>query len=127
MNPLTSVDRLYCLYEAQISITITGIDYRVWAAYGFVDNYFGSNETVEGYYKMKGRFRGQADPLAAGQLNADDPIWGPREYFFKVFDIRMKRVLKEWNWIVRIMEKDIKRYVKCLNFVTNVRVLLYLV
>lgn len=121
INTSKSIGGLYCLYEAQISVTITGIDHWVWTAYGFVDNYFGSNETVEGYHKLKGQFRGRADPLAAGQLNADEPIWMPREYFFKVFEIRIKQVLKEWNRIVCTMEKEIKRYVQHLNFVTNVR------
>jgi hypothetical protein len=117
MNVSKSTDGHHCLYEAQISVIVTGIDHWVWAAYGFVDTYFGSKETADSYHRLKGRFGGRADPLAAGELNADEPIWTPREYFLKVVEIRMKQVLKEWNRIVRTVEKEIKWYVLHANFI----------
>lgn len=93
---------------------MTGIDHWVWAAYGFVDVYFESKETVEGYDQMRGRRCkrwGRADPLAVGRIVADEPIWTPREYFLKVVEIRINQVLREWNSIVDKMEKEIKQYV----------------
>jgi hypothetical protein len=45
------------------------------------------------------------DPLAVGSINADEPIWTPREYYFKVFEFRMNQVLREWNCITEKVEK----------------------
>lgn len=110
-NKSPSSDELCCLYEATISVGVTGRDHWVWAAYCFVDTYFDSKESVDGYRQLKGRRRGQADPLAAGDINADEPIWDPRAYFFKVFEIRINRVLKEWDLITTRMAKECKQYV----------------
>ncbi|KAF4632047.1 hypothetical protein G7Y89_g6081 [Cudoniella acicularis] len=108
MDTVKPIDEDYCLYEAQISITVTGIDHWVWTAYGFVDNYFGSTETADSYYKLKGKLRGRADPISAGHLNGDEPIWTPREYFLTVVQIRIEKVLREWNLIVYTIENKIK-------------------
>jgi hypothetical protein len=114
MNTSTSTDEPYCLYEAQISVAVTGIDHWVWAAYCFVDTYFDSEETVDRYHQLngaRGSIKGRADPLAAGRLNADEPIWTPREYFFTLFEFRMHQVLREWNYIVGKVEKNFEQYV----------------
>jgi hypothetical protein len=91
------------LYEAQISVAVTGIDYWVWTAYGIVDTYFGSEESVDAYHQMAAP-TGQPDPLAAGRIAANNPIWTPREYFFKVFEIRINKVRREWNNIIDEVE-----------------------
>lgn len=128
LNASTSTDGMHCLYEAQISVAVTGIDHWVWTAYGFVDTYFESKDTVEGYHHQLGGPNSPArpDPLAAGQLDADKPIWTPREYFFKVIEIRMNRVLKEWNGVFLWVEKEVKQYVWCVDFVRGVCMLLQL-
>lgn len=99
------------LYEATISIGVTGIDHYIWAAYAFVDTYFDSRESVDSYHQMKGRRqrrgRGPEDPLAAGQITADEPIWDPREYFLKTMQIRAGLVDKEWSQILDKIERDI--------------------
>ncbi len=115
-NKSTSTDRPYALHEAQISIAVTGIDHYIWTAYGFVDTYFGSEESVEGYDQMKGRHCrrwGRPDPLAAGRIVVDEPIWGPREYFMKVFEVRINQVAREWSYIGVKMEEEVARYVNC--------------
>jgi len=126
MNTSKSTDEYHCLYEAQISVTVTGIDNWVWTAYGIVDTYFASGETADDYDTLEGRLRGRPDPLAAGQLNADQPIWKPREYFLKVFEIRSNRVLKEWDKIACTVEEEIKRYVLYMDFVSNLPGFLHL-
>jgi hypothetical protein len=115
-NKSSSTDRTYALYEAQISIVVTGIDQYVWTAYGFVDTYFGSEESVEGYHQMKGRHcprLGRPDPLAAGRIAADEPIWRPRDYFMKVLEIRTNHVVREWWYIGDKMEEEVARYIHC--------------
>ena len=101
-----------CVYEAHVSITITGIDQSVWVAYGVVDTYFDTTQdSVDVYHQLKGAYRGRADPLGCGLLDADQPIWTPREYFLKVVKIRIQDVVREWSGIVRRMQMEIKQYV----------------
>jgi hypothetical protein len=106
----TSTDTPYCLYEAKISVAVTGINDWVWTAYCFVDTYFGSSDRVDVYDQEKGEKGGRVDPLGAGYIDADGPadgpIQGPREYLGKVFEIRIKMIRKEWNAIVDKIEKD---------------------
>ncbi|KAH6714526.1 hypothetical protein BKA61DRAFT_440468, partial [Leptodontidium sp. MPI-SDFR-AT-0119] len=110
-NKPVSTDERYCLYEAMTSVGVTGNDHWTWAAYGFVDTYFDSRESVDGYHEMKERRGGRADPLADGQINADEPLWDPREYFLKVVEIRTGLALMEWSQIINKMEREVKQYV----------------
>lgn len=102
-----STDSRHYLYEAHISITVTGIDHWIWTAYGIVDTYFGSTECVKGYDELGGPFS-RVDPLAAGRIDASLPVWDPREYFCKVFEIRTRMILREWNSIVDKIEDAVK-------------------
>ncbi|KAH7333039.1 hypothetical protein BKA65DRAFT_564042 [Rhexocercosporidium sp. MPI-PUGE-AT-0058] len=108
-NKLICTDERYCLYEAMTSVGVTGNDHWTWAAYGFVDTYFDSRESVDGYHQMKGRRWGRADPLADGQINADEPLWDPREYFLKVVEIRTGLALMEWSQIINKMEREVQQ------------------
>ncbi len=110
MSASLSAKGVQSLYEAQISVTLTGIDCWVWTAYGSFDTYFGSKESLEAYNQMVS-FIGRPDPLAAGQLATNNPIWTPKEYFFKVLEIRMHEVRREWNAIVDRVDDDVKQYV----------------
>jgi hypothetical protein len=115
MSVPTSAAGLLCLYEAQTSIVVTGIDNWVWAAYGIVDTYFGSKESVRHYHKENGP-SAQVDPLAAGQVPAIPSlslIWTPREYFFRIVAIRMNEARKAWREIIDKVEGSVKRYVYC--------------
>jgi hypothetical protein len=108
----------YFLYEAQISVTVTGFDDSVWTAYGCIDTYFGSRESVSRYHRWKGsKGLGKPDPLARGQIEADLPIWMPREYFLRIFEIRIKEVQSEWHRITDKVEAAVNKYVFCVAFV----------
>jgi hypothetical protein len=127
MNASTSADDRPCLYEAMISVSLTGIDHEVWDAYGLVDTYFNSKETVDYYDKFEGQRRGRPDPLAVGRILADEPIWLPRDYFFKVLETRMKIVLREWNLIWDEVEDAVKEYVQRVGCISNICVILHFV
>lgn len=76
---------------------------------------------MDAYDQMKGRICrrwGRPDPLAAGRIVADEPIWTPREYFLKVVKVRTYLVLREWNSIADKVEKEVKQYV-CLYFISK--------
>lgn len=119
-NKPASTDERCCLYEAMTSVVVTGNDHWTWTAYGFVDTYWDSRESVDGYHEMKGRRRGRADPLANGQINADEPLWDPREYFLKVVEIRTGLALMEWIQIIKRMEREVKQYVYYGGFVSGI-------
>lgn len=110
---------LYCLYDAQISAVVTGIDDSVWTAYGFVDTYFGSKESVNGYDELKGILKSgksRPDPLTAGLLDNDTPALTPREYFFTALKVRINEVRREWHAIIDKLESDINKYVHSAEF-----------
>lgn len=46
---------------------------------------------------------------ALGGLDADCPIWNPREYFLMIVKTRMKQVLKEWECLVEAVERRIPK------------------
>ena len=98
------------LYETQISVTVTGIDHSIWTAYGSFETYYGTNDTVEAYRQTKSQ-TGRPDPLRAGQLNDYKFKGKPREYFFKVFEIRINQVRREWWAIADKVKDDIEKYV----------------
>lgn len=103
----------YFLYEAQVSVAVTGFDDSVWTAYGIVDTYFGTKESIRRYDRFTtGHSSGRPDPLAAGQINADVPIWNPREYFLRVFEIRIIQISREWDFILDRVEDAVKQYVQ---------------
>jgi hypothetical protein len=100
-----------CVYEAHISVTLTGIDSFVWTAYGIVDTYFSPEDLVETYHLQNGVGRGRPDPFGAGVIDADMPIWTPREFFLKIVSIRMKGIVREWRGVINQMDTDIQQYV----------------
>jgi hypothetical protein len=89
---------------------VTGIDEYVWTAYASVDNFFDTNESVQ-YYHEEIHDVYRPDPIAAGRIDANKPLLKPREYFLKVFEIRIQDVTKEWHRIVRKLEKAVEEYV----------------
>ncbi|PMD45421.1 hypothetical protein L207DRAFT_508317 [Hyaloscypha variabilis F] len=98
---IRSSDSEQCLYEAQLSVAVTGIDHRIWTAYGSFDTYFSSNDSVQS--------RMDRGDLAADQVTMYNYIWDPREYFFKVLESRMIGIRREWNAIALKVEGDVQQ------------------
>ncbi|KAI6764105.1 hypothetical protein HG530_007894 [Fusarium avenaceum] len=76
------------IYEVQVSCLITGIDEDSWVAYQFIDTYYQGNEPLHQQEQINGY---KYDPLTDG-LDANQPIWAPREYFLIVYELRLKQV-----------------------------------
>ena len=93
------------LYEAQISVLVTGVDEWFWTAYCFADTYFGSDESIQYYHKNK------LDALAGGEKSARFPVWNPREYFLSILSRRLKQVTKEWSNVIEALEMRLRSYV----------------
>ncbi|KAF2193385.1 hypothetical protein K469DRAFT_734797, partial [Zopfia rhizophila CBS 207.26] len=108
----------YGICEAQISLVICGIANSRWVAYSFVDTEFddedllSENSSDENFHE---------DPIAGTCSNriidADSPLWDPREYFLVVVEFRMSQVLKEWRNLVRKVECYISDYRDQLSFI----------
>ena len=98
------------LCEAQISLSLTGIDHRVWTAYSSFDTYYerSDNEQASNDSKWRGVLGG---PLSADQLIIHNAIEDPRQYFFKLVENSMLVVRREWNTIADKVGGDIELYV----------------
>jgi hypothetical protein len=92
------------IHQAQISVTLCGTDNSRWVAYCFEDGYFEDAGVAEGEQTVIH----QEDRIARGVFGAEDTIWDPREYYFRVLLIRMRQVQKEWVELVRLIELGIK-------------------
>jgi hypothetical protein len=82
------------IYEAQVSVMVTGLDHWFWTAYCFADVYFKGqehNERVQQYHIN------HRDPHSGGKFDLHPPIWDPREYFLRTLVSRMEQVKQEWN------------------------------
>jgi hypothetical protein len=91
-------DSICGVYQAQISLTICGTDNSRWTAYCLEDRYFdedgeiGEDEQTDDH---------QSDQIARGTFGAEDVIRDPREYFIRVFLVRMCQVHTERVDLVR--------------------------
>ncbi|KAF2181077.1 hypothetical protein K469DRAFT_590492 [Zopfia rhizophila CBS 207.26] len=106
----------YGMYEAQISLVICGPDEKRWVGYAFVDRYFNGEDLEEDDFSYDGV---QEDPIATDFevdtnlpiIDANLPKWNPREYFLNIVEFRMAQVLKEWEGLVRKVQRSVRDYV----------------
>ncbi|OCK74043.1 hypothetical protein K432DRAFT_311503 [Lepidopterella palustris CBS 459.81] len=109
--PKSQAQTTYRMYEAHISFVIYGSDERRWVAYAFVDTAFNEANLENEEEFPHGAI--QEDPIASnGKLDANLPVWNPREYFLMIFNIRIAQVLKESQYLVQAVERSIKQYVR---------------
>lgn len=100
------------IHETQFSFVICGLDNTRWVAYAFDDSEV-DDESGDGLEDNVSSLGGlQEDPTAYNDdevLDADLPLWDPREYFLRIFKSRTAQVLKEWEDLVLRVERSIKR------------------
>ena len=97
------------LYEAQISVLVTGTDEWFWTAYCCADTFFGSEETMQFYYNRR------IDAPTGGLKSKIYPVWNPREYFLLVLSRRFRQVTTEWANVLNALEGRLQYHV-CLFF-----------
>jgi hypothetical protein len=98
------------MYEAQFSLVICGSNEERWTAYAFDDTEFDGEELYDKIFPCEGV---HADPVALDDdIDAERPIWNPREYFLKVVEARMAQATVEWEVLVRSVERSIREYVR---------------
>ncbi|MCJ1436709.1 hypothetical protein MMC27_006091 [Xylographa pallens] len=108
-NPL----RPEYIYEAQISVMVTGIDEWFWTAYCCVDTYFGSEQGVEVYHDST------LDAATGGERLISQPAWNPREYFLYMLSRRFRQATKEWRVIVGVVENRLQTHEATIFHVTT--------
>lgn len=133
-QPPSEFPRLYGIRQAQFSLAICGSDNRRWIAYAFEDTDPGSedltpeNLSLEGVHdpdaeedEQQGKppnwdpIRDEPDPR---ELDANQAIWDPREYFLIGMEVGIAKPLKAWEYLVRSLERGIEQYV-CLQFIAG--------
>ncbi|KIN05269.1 hypothetical protein OIDMADRAFT_51083 [Oidiodendron maius Zn] len=103
---------LYRIYEAQVSCVVYGHDEWQWTACAFLDTEHDSGDL----YDDDGiDAEIDEDPIATG-LHPSKPIWRPRQYFAKTFEINIEEVSQEWHQLVYKMEVDIIAYKRAHTF-----------
>lgn len=112
------------LYEAQISVVISGTDEWRWVGYCFVDTYFDADhedgESVDNYHQDSVGDDGMlVDPCTHGRLALDRPIQEPREYFLEVLRCRLHQVTCEWQQVVQNIKESIREHEQvCPQFIS---------
>jgi hypothetical protein len=111
-------EKTHCsIYEAQTSLVICGPGEQQWTAYAFIDCYFNAESPLDQEFSYEEM---QEDPIAwtceidgelATFVDANKPIWNPREYFLAILENQMARVVKEWEYVVRQLQGSVKQSV----------------
>ncbi|KAF1838672.1 hypothetical protein BDW02DRAFT_564779 [Decorospora gaudefroyi] len=100
--PESTEDGELGIYPAQITVQICGTSAKQYIVYGFEDTDFDPDrEFGEDEFSLTDY---HADQTAKGELDANRPIWNPREYFLATLKVRSQQVSKEWERLVRTME-----------------------
>jgi hypothetical protein len=110
----------YCLEESQLSCIVHGVDEWNWTCYAFEDNREGIDAEDEiGQVPDRQVDNGDItfdvddeDPILLLLDSRKQPIWRPREYFLKAFEVKVRRFWTEWNALVYRLEDDRIEYVR---------------
>jgi hypothetical protein len=92
--------------EAQFSFVVTGSDCSKWLGCAFVD------AEIDGILAESFEDDLTHDQIAAGEIQASFPIWTPREYWIRVFEIRIGYVRNQWDYLIHKLEIGINQYVR---------------
>jgi len=97
--------------EEQFSFVICGVHEGRWAGYAF-DDTKSDEEDLEDKIYGGGL---HVDPIASCRVDdvvdAECPIWDPREYFLNVVTRRVLSAVDSWEALLRAMERRIDHYV----------------
>lgn len=94
------------IQEAQFSLVVAGSDHFQWVGYSFVDS------EIDGILAESFDNDLTHDQIAAGDLQASFPVWTPRDYWIRVFEIRSGHMRNHWHHLIHKLELGIKQYVR---------------
>ncbi|KAF2684747.1 hypothetical protein K458DRAFT_337807 [Lentithecium fluviatile CBS 122367] len=99
------------IHESHMAFTICGVANHRWIAYSFSDTDFDEDKDMgECEFDYSGMV---ADQIAADNtrpVNANHPIWNPREYFLLIASRRLNQIFGEWAKLIRKIENGIPEH-----------------
>jgi hypothetical protein len=107
--------------EAHTSIVICGWDNSKWVGWAFINTPSGStihDDEEDGEEDQEDEpLEMEEDYFAAdgdgGRVqDANMPIWDPRRYWLVIIEIRILRIMQEWDLLVRFVEKGVEALVR---------------
>lgn len=99
-------EEVWGIHEAEISYVVTGSDDWRWIGYAFVDT------ELDGLLTDLSDDDLSFDRVAAGEIQANFPLWRPRDHWVKVLDIRSEQVRQEWEYLIYKLGLAVNRYVR---------------
>ncbi|KAF1929712.1 uncharacterized protein M421DRAFT_91531 [Didymella exigua CBS 183.55] len=106
--------------EANVSVAVCGWDSNKWVCWAFSNTHSDpascneeepdEEDMQEDYVGTDGN--GPEDGLV---IDTSQPIWGARQYWLRVVDLRMRIIHKEWKWLVMNMEQKVKAWTRGLG------------
>jgi hypothetical protein len=100
------------MYEAEISVVICGLDNYRWIACAFDDTGFDEKDLED---EECSPVEVIEDPIVSSGdviVDASIPTWDPREYYLMALNVHVIRVMKEFEYLVRKLERSIRQYVR---------------
>jgi hypothetical protein len=88
--------------QVQVSVVLCGTSEVRYTVYCFEDNDHDDDRQMGDDEFSEDGF--QADQVARGEIDANQPTWNPREYFLVTLLGRVKQVAGEWARIVQIID-----------------------
>lgn len=114
MGPKLDNSETEYVYEAKMSCLVSGISRYSWRGYLFNDLYFEideDSECVAGFHEDQEDLGPRVDPLAAGKRPIYPLPGDPREYFLIIFEVRLRKVVKECQQVCVAVHNAIEAYV----------------
>ena len=92
-----------------MSVLVSVVDIHGWTAYAFEDTYHKGRDSSKEFdiFCLKPGFY-FPDALTRG-IHDSTRYLEPREYFLRVFQIRINQAFREWRAVVDVLERIVKR------------------
>jgi len=108
--------RRYGIYDVRFSLLICGADHVDWTAFAF----FESTASSDMEDACGDDYDFEADPIASpngddprsGFVDANIPIYDPREYYLRVMENRLRTGVKKCQNTISWMERQFEEYVR---------------
>jgi hypothetical protein len=107
----------HIIREANISVVVCGWSPSKWVCWAFSNTHDDPTARNEDQCEEFDVFEEDHiatdgnGPADGGTINVEEIIWCARLYWLKVVAIRMRIVQKEWTWLVRSTDADVKAWV----------------
>jgi len=100
------------IHESHMAFTVCGVADRRWVAYAFRDTDYDEDQDMgEFEFDYNGMAADQIAADGARPVNANHPVWNPREYYLMIVSRKLSQIVGEWAKLIRKLEKGIQKHV----------------